>query len=43
MSVEKIITKTMKFYHKDSESVYEPRLRSKLLKRIRWSKHKDTV
>ena len=36
--MEKIIAKSVKFYHKDSESVYEPRLRSKLLRRIRWSK-----
>ena len=43
MSMEKIITKSVKFYHKDSESVCEPRLRSNLLKHIRWSKDKDTV
>ena len=43
MSIEKIIAKSVTFCHKDSESVYEPCLRSKLLKHIRWSKDKDTV
>ena len=33
----------MKFYHKDSESAYERRLRSKFLKHIIWSKDKDMV
>ena len=43
MIIEKIIVKSVTFCHKDSESVYEPCLRSKLLKHIRWSKDKDTV